>query len=319
MPDTRLTTAQKQTYAEEGFVIIRGFLDPAELADWRRCLDDAVSQRDGGGLATDASGKIPQWHPEHGAGLASTADMATRSVVDVAVAGDDKRINGSRIFTQRVNLWMTSPSMRRKMLDPQLGRMVAELTGVDGVRIWHDQTLIKEPWANPTALHVDNPNWGYDSHQATSIWVALDDVTAENGALCFLPRSHKVAALGVRAGGAGSGNVADHIFEVYPSLATQTPVIATMRAGDCSFHSGMLAHGAGANMSAGRRRAMTCAYMPDGCRWNGVQNVLPGGYIQSIKIGDLLNDDWLNPLIFHRDPAKGLSVEKIGKVYQPRL
>ena len=182
MPDTRLTTAQKQAYAEEGFVIIRGFLDPAELADWRRCLDDAVSQRDGGGLATDASGKIPQWHPEHGAGLASTADMATRSVVDVAVAGDDKRINGSRIFTQRVNLWMTSPSMRRKMLDPQLGRMVAELTGVDGVRIWHDQTLIKEPWANPTALHVDNPNWGYDSHQATSIWVALDDVTAENGA-----------------------------------------------------------------------------------------------------------------------------------------
>ena len=29
--------------------------------------------------------------------------------------------------------------------------------------------------------------------------------------------------------------------------------------------------------------------------------------------------DWLNPLIFHTDLAKGLSVEKIGKVYQPRL
>ena len=68
----------------------------------------------------------------------------------------------------------------------------------------------------------------------------------------------------MRAGGAGSSNISDGIFEVYPDWAQQTAVPATMKAGDCSFHSGLLAHAAGANMTPGRRRAMTCAYMPDG-------------------------------------------------------
>jgi ectoine hydroxylase-related dioxygenase (phytanoyl-CoA dioxygenase family) len=66
-----------------------------------------------------------------------------------------------------------------------------QLTGEDGVRIWHDQTLIKEAWANPTAMHIDNPNWGYSSHGATSIWVALDDATEANGCLYFIRGSHK--------------------------------------------------------------------------------------------------------------------------------
>ena len=63
------------------------------------------------------------------------------------------------------------------MLDPGLGKTAAELAGVDGMRIWHDQALIKEPWANPTAWHLDNPNRSFFSRNAISIWVALDDVT----------------------------------------------------------------------------------------------------------------------------------------------
>jgi ectoine hydroxylase-related dioxygenase (phytanoyl-CoA dioxygenase family) len=35
----------------------------------------------------------------------------------------------------------------------------------------------------------------------------------------------------------------------------------------------LAAHGAGANMTRGQRRAMTCAYMPDGSTFNGVQNI----------------------------------------------
>ena len=47
-----------------------------------------------------------------------------------------------------------------------------------------------------------------------------------------------------------------------------------MTAGSCSFHSGLTVHGAGANMTNGLRRAMTCAFMPDGAVFNGQQNVL---------------------------------------------
>ena len=37
-----------------------------------------------------------------------------------------------------------------------------------------------------------------------------------------------------------------------------------MRAGSCSFHNGLMMHGASANMTPGSRRAMTCGFMPDG-------------------------------------------------------
>lgn len=71
-----------------------------------------------------------------------------------------------------------------------------------------------------------------------------------------------------------------------------------------SFHNGLLAHGAGANMTPGLRRAMTCAYMPDGSTFNGQKNVLTGEYVSTLSEGDVLENDVLNPLIYH--PSKEL-------------
>jgi hypothetical protein len=64
---------------------------------------------------------------------------------------------------------------------------------------------------------------------------------------------------------------------------------------------------------------MTCAYMPDGCTYNGVQNVLPQAYVEQISVGDVLEDDWLNPLVWHKDTTRVLSRERILHVYQHRL
>ena len=72
-----------------------------------------------------------------------------------------------------------------------------------------------------------------------------------------------------------------------------------MKAGSCSFHNGLLAHGAGANMTPGWRRAMTCAYMPDGSTFNGIENVLPPDMIERLEIGALIDDDSQVPLIYH--------------------
>ena len=69
--------------------------------------------------------------------------------------------------------------------------MPTELAGVGGVRIWHDQALVKGPYANPTAFHLDVPYWSFTSADAITIWVALDDATLENGCLYYVPGSHK--------------------------------------------------------------------------------------------------------------------------------
>ena len=51
-------------------------------------------------------------------------------------------------------------------------------------------------------------------------------------------------------------------------------------------------------MTNGFRRAMTCAYMPDGAQFNGIKNILSDEQVAQLKIGDLLNDGEQNPLIY---------------------
>jgi phytanoyl-CoA hydroxylase len=258
-----LTPEQISFYRENGFVVVENFLTPDELEVWRKYVDEAVAQREDRKLA----------------------DGSMR-------AGDSYYDN---VFIQRINLWTDHEGMRKLMLDPRLGKMATELAGVDGIRIWHDQALIKQPWGNPTGWHLDNPYWSFSSRNAISIWVALDDATLENGCLYFTPGSHKTATW--ESVGIGK-NIGD-LFKHYPEWAKMKATSAPMKAGSCSFHNGLLAHGAGANMTPGFRRAMTCAYMPDGSTFNGTQNILPPDEFAKLKIGDLLENDALNPLIYH--------------------
>jgi hypothetical protein len=42
--------------------------------------------------------------------------------------------------------------------------------------------------------------------------------------------------------------------------------------------------------------------MPDGSRFNGIQNILTDKQVAGLKIGDLLNDDSTNPLLYKKEP-----------------
>lgn len=275
--NTKLSPEQITYYQENGFVVIDDFLSPAELERWREAVDEAVSDR--------GSSRIPD-RPD--------ADLTDE---------DDYYYN---VFVQRVNLWQSSPKMREIMLDERLGKMAATLAGVDGIRIWHDQALIKQPWANPTGWHLDNPYWSFHSRNAISMWVALDDVTVHNGCLYFIPGSHKVTTFD----NTGIGeNIAD-LFRVYPQLAKTESVAAPMKAGSCSFHNGLTAHGANPNMTPGTRRAMTCAYMPDGSTFNGQQNILREDQLAQLQVGDPLDDDTQVPLIYHKEKPVSKSRQK---------
>ncbi len=265
-----LTIEQINSYRENGFIVIEDFLTPDELQTWRRHVDDAVALRDGRLIA----------------GGPRARDRV----------GSEESLYYDRVFVQRMNLWNDHEGMRELMFDPRLGKMVSELAGVDGMRIWHDQALIKRPWANPTGWHLDNPFWSYSSRAAISIWVALDDATRDNGCLYFLPGAHKTATFDNSDIGSNTGE----LFDVYPHWAEIQSVAAPMMAGSCSFHNGLMPHGAGANMTPGWRRAMTCGYMPDGCVFNGIRNILPQAYFDSLEIGDTLDDDSINPLIWHK-------------------
>ena len=158
----RLTSEQIASYRENGFLIIEDFLNESELETWRSAVDEAVSLRD--------RNRLPE----------GSYHLARK------VTADDEAV-----FRQRINLWMDHVGVRALMLDGRLGKMAADLEGVDGIRIWHDQVLTKLPWANPTTWHQDNTKWSFASEHAITIWVALDEVTVQNGCMFFMPGSHR--------------------------------------------------------------------------------------------------------------------------------
>ena len=257
-------------YQANGFVVMEDFLTPDELEHWRDAVMQAVAERGGR--------KIPG--------------------KDIMI-GEDDGINADgdyfgKVFDQLLNLWQTNRAVKELMLDERIGKMAAALSGAAGIRIWHDQALFKRPWANPTAWHLDTPFWSFSDRRAISIWVALDDATLQNGCLYFIPGSHKETKFDKIT----IGRNMDGIFDVYPRLRKAPAVAAPMKAGSCSFHNGLTIHGAGANMTNSWRRAMTCAYMPDGNVYNGEANILPESYLSGLAVGDLLDNNEQNPLIY---------------------
>src|ERR1700712_4262533 len=161
-----ISAEQIEYFQTNGFIVIEDFLSPEELEHWRSAVMEAVTERGGK--------KMP------GKDLKVGEDDGINE--DAAYFG--------KVFDQLLNLWQTNDGVKKLMTDERIGKMAADLAGVDGIRIWHDQALFKRPWANPTSWHLDTPFWSFSDRKALSIWVALDDATLENGCLYFIQGSH---------------------------------------------------------------------------------------------------------------------------------
>lgn len=273
---TQPTKAQRSEYEEQGFLVVEDFLQPDELEEWRSGVDGAMERR--------GTQRFSFRSPNEGE-IASTSKSA------------EDQAYYERVFTQRLNLWQTDRRMKELLFQPGLGRFCGELAGVAGLRIWHDQALVKPRYGNPTAYHLDVPYWSFRSPDAITIWLALDDATMENGCLYYVPGSHKAE----KYDNVGIGKELGALFDVYPEWADVPAVACPVPAGGALLHNGLVFHGAGANMTPGRRRAMTCAYMPDGCTFNGTANVLPPWYLATLEVGDVLDNEEQNPLVYARD------------------
>src|SRR5450631_2243397 len=196
---TTVTSDQIAFYQENGYVIIEDFLSGDELSHWRNAVDEAVENRKGFKLPGRAS---------------------------VYGKGDDKEKDYyDKVFEQLLNLWQDNDKVKELMTDKRIGKMAAALAGVDGIRIWHDQALIKKPWANPTSWHLDTPYWSFSDRRALSIWVALDDSTLTNGCLFFIPGSHKKTTFE----NPGIGKNMGAIFTVYPEFKNARSVASPMK------------------------------------------------------------------------------------------
>jgi len=212
----------------------------------------------------------------------------------------ESRDTYGKAFLKGMNLWEKDKAVRRFVLAERFGRIAADLLGVDGVRVYHDQALLKEPGGGITPWHQDQHYWPLDTDQTITMWMPLVDASAEMGTMRFASGTHREGYLGdMPIGDESEQRFEEHIrtrgYRIAPSV--------TMSAGDATFHYGWTLHGAPANVTERSREVMTVIWFADGARVTEPDNAnrrrdlarwLPG-----LAPGDLAASE-LNPITYQR-------------------
>lgn len=168
-----------------------------------------------------------------------------------------ERSTYDKAFLQVMNLWERSPRVRQFVMGQRLGRIAAELLGVRGVRLYHDQSLYKEPGGGITPAHADQYYWPFDSDRVVTAWIPLQAVPLEMGPLGFYAGSQAVSFgrdLGISDESEAriTLDMTRHGFDY---------CVEPFELGTVSFHLGWTFHKAGPNTSDRPRSVMTIIYM----------------------------------------------------------
>jgi ectoine hydroxylase-related dioxygenase (phytanoyl-CoA dioxygenase family) len=202
-----------------------------------------------------------------------------------------------RAFLQVMNLWQSSETVKRFVFGQRLAHIAATLMGVRGVRLYHDQSLYKEPSGGITPAHADQYYWPLASDKVITVWIPLQPVPLEMGALSFYKGSHRAAF--------GRDLPISDESEAHITVAMEAqgfPIDECAYAlGDVSFHSGWAFHRAGANRSDQARSVMTMIYMDADMRLaepaNHMQAADRDQWCPGARVGEII-DTPLNPMIW---------------------
>ena len=211
----------------------------------------------------------------------------------------EERDTYDRAFLQVMNLWEFGGAPRDFVFGRRLARIAAELLGTEGVRLYHDQSLYKEPGGGITPAHADQYYWPLSNDRSVTAWVPLQAVPREMGPLAFyagsqnaelgrdLPISDESEARITAAMEAQGFPIVDQPFDL----------------GEVSFHRGWTFHKAGANVSDRPRSVMTVIYMDRDVRLaeptNNFQQADWEKWAPGAELGQVI-DTPLNPVLWER-------------------
>lgn len=209
----------------------------------------------------------------------------------------EERDTYDRAFLQVMNLWRRSETVQGFVFGRRLARIAAQLMGVRGVRLYHDQSLYKESSGGITPAHADQYYWPFASDKAITAWIPLQPVPPEMGPLAFYRGSHRTAF--------GRDLPISDESEARISAAMEAegfPIDeAAYALGDVSFHGGWTFHRAGANRSSRPRSVMTVIYVDAEMRiappTNAMQRSDLAQWLPGLGPGDLAASP-LNPVLW---------------------
>lgn len=268
--DYPLTPAQIAAFRRDGHVLLRGVASPAVLEDFRPAI----------------AANVAVLRKEYWGGVFN---------VDL-----DKRDTYHKAFVQIENLWRRDEVVKKFVMARRFAKIAADLLGVKGVRIYHDQALFKEPGGGHTPWHQDQYYWPLETEKTLTMWLPLVDAPSEMGPIIFANESHGGGPLGLLA-------ISDDSEEYFRRVAIErqfTLVINELRAGDATFHYGWTLHKAPGNTSNRMREVMTIIYYADGAKLIAPQNPNQQSDLENWfpgqKPGELAASE-LNPLVYSQE------------------
>src|ERR1700753_2832514 len=140
-------------FTEKGHTLIKNILSPEEIAVYRPVIVNAAEKY----------------------------NTEKRKMADRDTYG--------KAFLQIMNLWLCDEGVKEFVLSKRLGKIAADLMGVENVRIYHDQALFKEAGGGPTPWHQDQYYWPIDTNNTITMWMPLIDIDVDMGMLTFASNS----------------------------------------------------------------------------------------------------------------------------------
>jgi len=265
-----ITEDEIATYERDGVVCLRGVLD----TDWISYLRDLLEQ-----------------------------DKAAPSGMVKDINAKDSKGE----FFGDTFVWQHVEGFRRAIFESPMAAIAATLTRSAKVNLIFDQILIKEPQSTtPTVWHHDATYWPVAGDKVATLWLALDQATAETGAMEFVAGSHRWGKR-FKAVSFDPGQQYDEDLPPVPDIEAErdrhTLIRYELEPGDCTVHHGLLLHAAPGNASpTQRRRAYLTRWAGDDVTYNPRPNLQKMLLDPGIAPGGPLDCD-LFPVVWERAGA----------------
>lgn len=209
----------------------------------------------------------------------------------------EERDTYGKAFLQIMNIWTRSELVKEIVFSKRLAKIASDLMGVDGVRMYHDQALFKEPGGGHTPWHADQYYWPLANDNTVTAWIPLQQTDFELGPLEFSARSQQLQEGRTLKISDDSENYIQRKLTLHDFKKVREP----FEVGEVSFHNGWLFHRAGANQTDRMRKVMTVIYMDKNMRLkapaNDNQQADWETWCPGAKVGELI-DTPLNPVLY---------------------
>lgn len=262
-----LTRGQLEQFEREGFLVVRGVLDPADdlqpiIDEYEQVLDGLVDELVATGALADAYADLP---------------FAQRFMRVVAETGQtfaqhfDPALPRSGVTTA-TPMW-TGPAVFALLTNPHLLDVVEAAIGpeitsnpVQHVRIKPPESIVP-PGEGETQARVRATSWHQDNGVVTAeaddsdiltVWIPLTTATEAHGCLTVLPRSHRGDIFTHCPGGTSGLEIPETV------LARDGAVALPMEPGDVLLFHRRTAHASLSNVSDEIRWSLDLRYNPTG-------------------------------------------------------